>query len=53
MGGGLGGWRNDATQAEVHGLRGVVVGPRTRKHQKQSRAGHGVIPEDDYRVAEV
>ena len=33
MGGGLSGWRKEAVEAQVHGLGGVMVGPRVRKNE--------------------
>lgn len=53
MRGGLGGGREDAVEAEVHRLGGVVVGPGARERQDDTRTGDVLIVKERHGFAEV
>lgn len=52
MRGGLGGGWEDAVEAEVHGLGGIVVGPGARERQDDTRTGSVLIVKERHGFAE-
>ena len=53
MSSGLGGGREDAVEAEVHGLGGVVIGPRAGEHQHHAGAGNIAAVKERNLIGEV